>query len=339
MKIKLLSALLLLSASAFSIAGCNNINVNMQTEENIVCHGLNIKRLSSGTDGSGHPYQTFSFTTSAVYLKTATTATITFADNRANGSNYLTASVNNANKTCTVTCLAPFNSQATLTLRNGSATGTVTIDYKQKYLETIGITTGQTNRYLSYNVNKYNPYTGDPSYSQYDHHDSLLDLLNTFYSSPFYYASLTSDYTISETRYGNSELTGWHVPQGLGYTSYGDMVKSSGYSTTAEQVAYQNWFIPALSNCYFSTDTIGYNASHRGMYIALHSTFVNLSTTNKNYISTYLNDCGGNYLTIEFSKATYMDLGISYPDAGVTDTFRIGRPIHLYLQPMSAWAL
>ena len=339
MKIKLLSALLLLSASAFSIAGCNNINVNMQTEENIVCHGLNIKRLSSGTDGNGHPYKTFSFTTSAVYIKTATTATITFADNRANPDTYLTAVVNETdpnNKTVTVTCLQAFNSQATLTLRSGSATGSVTIDYQQKYLGLVGISGGMS-RYLSYNSNKYNPYQGDPSYSNYDHHDSLLDLINTFYSSPFWYVSKSSTYTVALNSYTNADVVSWRVPQGLGYTSYADMLKYDNWDSTVQQTVYTKWFAPALQTCLLSSDVVGYNYNFEGIYQALHTKYVNLSSDEKAACSSYLN--GASYLEIKLPYFKNLNLYMHFTDIDVYDTLDLAKELTLYVQPMSAWNL
>lgn len=338
MKLKLLAALIIVSASTFSIMGCNIKNNQSFSDDVIASSGIQIKRLTSGTN-NGYPYQTFSFTTVNTFLKTKTTASISFADNRTNPSAYLTTMVSETdptNKTVTVTCLQAFDSRATLTLTNGSATGSVTIDYQQKYLGITGISGGMY-RYLSYNSNKYNPSSGDPSVSQFDHHDSILDLINTFVSSPFWYIQKSSVYTVALTGYDDAEVVSWRIPMGLGYSSYADLLKYDNWSSTTERDVYQNWFYPAFQNCLLSDDVVGYNYSFKGIYQALHSVYKNLSSDMKATCSSYLN--GSSYLTIQMPYFKNVNLYMHITDAGIYDTCDLNKELTLYVQPMSIWNL
>ena len=340
MKIMPLMTLLLASLSSFALSGCSGNNQETaDPEQQQVNQKIVIKKLTTGTDGSGNPYQTFSFTVANTYLKTATTATLTFADNRNNGNNYLTVSINESdpvNRTVTVTCLAAFDSQATITLTNGNASGSVTVDYQQKYLGIEGIS-GSMERYLDYNSQKYDPTSGDPSRNSYDQHDSLLDLLNTFYSSPFWYINKSSTYTISLSGYDDAEVVSWYVPHGVSYSNYGDMIKSSNYASTDEQITYQSWFIPALSNCLFADDQIGYNYNFRGIYISLHTTFATLSNSVKSSISSYLN--GASYLPIEFTYFKNMNLEMNITTVNQSAILDLEKTLTLYVKPMSIWGL
>ena len=116
--------------------GSDSADINISSEE-IIGHGINAKKLSSGLDANGHRYITFSYTISpndAFYH--AVTASITFADSRVAAS-YLTAAVDSENKTVTVTCLQAFDSVATLRLSAafGNAYCDIQIDYKVKMLD------------------------------------------------------------------------------------------------------------------------------------------------------------------------------------------------------------
>ncbi len=109
-------------------------------ETNEVCSeviehkNLRIKRVTEGTK-NGHPFKTYSYTitpSDATYDQV--NATISFADNRQNVSNYLLVSVDNQNKTFTVECLQAFDSVATIRLsaERGSAYASIAVHYAQR---------------------------------------------------------------------------------------------------------------------------------------------------------------------------------------------------------------
>lgn len=109
--------------SVLGITSCDGLKseteslVEVFMEPDIVSHNMKINRLATGIDANDHEYQTFGFTvlpTNSYYREVS--ATITFADNRNNGSEYLTATVDNSNCTVTVTMLQLFDSVATLRL-------------------------------------------------------------------------------------------------------------------------------------------------------------------------------------------------------------------------------
>lgn len=114
-----LTTLGLVSCGATDSKVVNESPVETFLEPDIVSHGIKINKLATGTDANEHEYQTFSFVvvpSSSVHKDC--TASISFADNRQNGSSYLTATVDNNGGTCTVTMLDYFDSVATLKLQN-----------------------------------------------------------------------------------------------------------------------------------------------------------------------------------------------------------------------------
>ena len=125
---------LLLALFILPLTSCG-INVDNKAGIIEADRGIKIKLLNSGTDANNHPYQTFTYSiypTDAYY--NSVTPSIAFADSRANGSSYLTASINSQAQECTVTCLQAFDSIATLTLtaNQGGAAASVEIHYRQR---------------------------------------------------------------------------------------------------------------------------------------------------------------------------------------------------------------
>lgn len=114
-----LTTLGLVSCGATDPKAVNESPVETFLESDIVSHGMKINRLATGIDANEHEYQTFSFVVvPSTSVHKACSASISFADNRQNGSSYLTASVDNQGGTCTVTMLNYFDSVATLKLQN-----------------------------------------------------------------------------------------------------------------------------------------------------------------------------------------------------------------------------
>lgn len=122
----------LLSLFALTLVGCGS-NIH-DPESNVSEHGIQVKALGAGTDGDGHEYKTYAYVVVPSNSTTPIAASVSFADSRANGSDYLTASVDNSIKEFTITCIAPFDSQATVRIYAtiGDAYANVTVDYRQR---------------------------------------------------------------------------------------------------------------------------------------------------------------------------------------------------------------
>lgn len=129
---KNLLKLLGISLISLLLVGCNS-NIH-DSESNVSEHGINVRSLGAGTDGDGHEYKTYAYVVVPSNSTTPIAASVSFADSRANGSDYLTVSVDNSIKEFTITCIAPFDSQATVRIYAtiGSAYADVTVDYRQK---------------------------------------------------------------------------------------------------------------------------------------------------------------------------------------------------------------
>ena len=82
---------LILSLFAFALVGCNS----HVSEANVSEHGIQVKSLGAGTDGDGHEYKTYAYVVVPSNSTTPIAASLSFADSRADGSDYLTASVYN----------------------------------------------------------------------------------------------------------------------------------------------------------------------------------------------------------------------------------------------------
>ena len=144
MKNKKIILLFISFLTTLGLVSCGAIDSEVETEypvetffeENVVSHGMQIRNLSSGKDANDHEYKTFGFTVlpSNSYYREVSAA-ITFADNRNNGSQYLTATVDNSNCTVTVTMLQLFDSVATLRLTTAKASvyADVTIRLNPRY--------------------------------------------------------------------------------------------------------------------------------------------------------------------------------------------------------------
>ena len=152
MKNKKIACIALTMVGLMAMTGCNVNNlvdtgsdVDLPTTVTSIS-GINVKRMSSGTDTNGFAYQEYSY---SVFPETASnlgmSASVTFADSRTDGANYLGVTVNTTNKTFRITCYAAFNSVATVRLQAiaGDAYADVQVDYRQK-LETSAFGTNFT---------------------------------------------------------------------------------------------------------------------------------------------------------------------------------------------------
>lgn len=141
MKTKKMICLALTMVGLMAMTGCNVNNlvdtgndVDLPTTVTSIS-GINVKRMSSGVDTNGFAYQEYSY---SVFPETASnlgvSASVTFADARVDGANYLGVTVNTTNKTFKITCYAAFNSVATVRLKatSGDAYADIQVDYRQK---------------------------------------------------------------------------------------------------------------------------------------------------------------------------------------------------------------
>lgn len=141
MKHKKLLSVSLLMVGLMTMTGCNVNNlvdtgsdVDLPTTVTSIS-GINVKRMTSGVDTNGYAYQEYSY---SVFPETASnlgmSVSVTFADSRTDGANYLGATVDTTNKTFRITCYAAFNSVATVRLQAiaGEAYADVQVDYRQK---------------------------------------------------------------------------------------------------------------------------------------------------------------------------------------------------------------
>lgn len=144
MKKNNLFKLSLLAFSVLGVVGCSNVEPVtkeeqiIQENEDIVSHGVQVQRLSSGVDANDHPYQSFTYITTP---STASASTIDVSAAFVGGgscSSYLTVSHNASTKTITATCLQPFSTLIKIHIQshyNSSAYADVTVHYTQKFNE------------------------------------------------------------------------------------------------------------------------------------------------------------------------------------------------------------
>lgn len=141
MKNKKMICLALTMVGLMAMTGCNVNNlvdtgsdVDLPTTVTSIS-GINVKRMTSGVDTNGFAYQEYSY---SVFPESASnlamSASVTFADARVDGANYLGVNVNTTNKTFRITCYAAFNSVATVRLQatSGDAYADIQVDYRQK---------------------------------------------------------------------------------------------------------------------------------------------------------------------------------------------------------------
>ena len=324
------------SAYNKSSSGTTSENTNgMETTISAV-QGINIKRLSSGTDGNGYPYQVFSYETVPTYTKNACNVSLSFADNRNNPTDYLTISHDVENRQITVTCAAAFDSQATITFSSGTASATVTVDYQQKYLGITAAGSGGASRVLHYDNTKYNPKGGIGT----DTHPSICDLLTEFYSSPLYVVNKSQTYTVALTDYDSVQFRGLSVPHGLGYTTYEDYIDTTNYSQTLTDI-YTNFWGAAFDDLEIIHDGYGTDAEFEGIYKALNTVWNTLSDTQKQSVVTNcsysFNGTSDIYLYVELPRIKNMTANVYFPDAARNDTYSFGKALTLYIEPMPSW--
>lgn len=295
--------------------------------------GINVKRLSSGTDANSNPYQVFTYETVPTYTKNACNITCAFADGRNNPTDYLTLAHDAINRTLTVTCIDAFDSQATITFTSGNASASVTVDYKQKFLSVSAAGAGGCSRFLSYDSTKYNP-QGNNS----DSHASLCDLLSVFYSSPLFVVNLSSTYTVAATEYTNYEFRGLSVPHGLGYVTYEDYIDTTGYSADKLSV-YTDFWKPAFATLTIVDDNIGTDPDFKGIYKALNTVWGTLSDVQRQKVvneSAYASN-GNVYLTVELPKIKNMTANLYFPDASRSYPYSFAKELTLSIEPMPSW--
>ena len=325
--------------SGISIYSAYNKSISTETtggmQTNITeVQGINIRRLTSGTDGSGNPYQTFQYETVPTYTKNACNVTLSFQDGRNNPTDYLTLVHNAESRTVTVTCLAAFDSQATISFTSGNASADVTVDYYQKFIDVQPAGTGACYRTLTYNAVKYNPGGGITT----DTHDSISDLLSVFYSSPLYYVNKTSTYTVALTGYDNAYFTGLSVPTGLGYSTYEDYIDTTGYAANKLDV-YTYFWKPAFANLNIANDVYGTDVGFTGIYKALNTVWATLSDAQKQKVVTYSTITSNNsiYLEVELPKIKNMTANVYFPDVTRNAPYSFSKELTLDIEPMPSW--
>lgn len=212
--------------------GISNIIKNSDNKINdgeiltdVISNGVTVKKLSSGTNDNGQSYVTYSYTVTPDYAtnKNIFVKTLAFTDLSVddNPSAYVNVSINNSASTFTVTQLAAFSNQLTLTLASEAditVTCDVTIDCKQKWL---GFTT----------VNEFEFYfsqTGSTTLSGYD--SNLRNSVDGGYSDIYTIPLTTSQASISREVvevnecYSNNTSSGYVV-------SYDDLLTTSDEET------------------------------------------------------------------------------------------------------------
>lgn len=137
-----LVALLLLGGA---ISFTKNFKIDDSNPGNIVTNveskGVKVKKLASGTNSEGQAYVTYSYTVTPDYAtnKNIIIKTLAFTDSSVseNPADFVNVTIDSSSSTFTVTQLADFSHQLTLTLAaeaNIAVTCDVTIDCKQKWL-------------------------------------------------------------------------------------------------------------------------------------------------------------------------------------------------------------
>ena len=117
------------------------ISPNGDLVTNETSKGVTVKKLSSGTNSEGQTYVTYSYTVTPDYAtnKDIVVKSLEFTDTSVEDtpSKYVDVKIDNSSSTFTVTQLADFSNQLTLTLAsqiNSAATAVIKIDCKQKWL-------------------------------------------------------------------------------------------------------------------------------------------------------------------------------------------------------------
>jgi len=150
---KLLLMPIALITMCLLMTGCDipGVNTNTGTDSPLTTDvttisNFTVKREASGTDTNGYAYQEYSYT---VYPEAATNlgvnASISFADDRADGASYLGATVNTTAQNFRITCYAAFDSVATVRIQatSGDAYADIVVNYRQK-LATAGFDNSYT---------------------------------------------------------------------------------------------------------------------------------------------------------------------------------------------------
>lgn len=231
-------------------------------------NGIAIKKAYSGIDAQNHLYQTFTYTTTPQYIANKTmNFTFTFADNRANPGNYLTGSSTYNPNTITITVLQPFNSVATAHISIGSASGSITLNYKQK-IDYIDITNDITVDY-DWNPELYDYATAGAE----DNHPSIIDLLID--EAPFDATyQMSTVYTVPFGTTNNSLISAESM-RSEGADNLGDFDGGSG-------LIFTYLIHPALLLCPAGMTK---NSQHMGLYKAFDTVFKTLTDSQKQAVA------------------------------------------------------
>lgn len=234
-------------------------------------NGIAIQKAYTGMDAQNHLYQVFNYTTTPQYIANKTmTINFTFADNRANQSTYLTGSSTYNPNTITITVLQPFNSVATAHISIGSASGSITLNYKQK-IDTITVSNDITVDY------DWEPELYDYSTSNApDNHPSVIDILNAQVPFATTY-QMSTVYTVPFGTTNNSLITveSMFSDEGQNFGEY-----SLGGSLV------NDWLIdPALWLCETEMDK---NSQQMGLYKAFDTVFKTLTDSQKQAVADSL---------------------------------------------------
>lgn len=285
-------------------------------------YSVSVKRLSTGRDSNNHDYQTFSYETTPVYVSNPNPEIeITFADNRTNGANYLTYTIDAANKTFTITCLHAFNRQATVRLKfSTSVYADLTVDYKQR-IDSVSITANYEYNY-NFDSSKWN--NGTTS----DTHDRLYDI----YAAPGAFTiNYTNEYTIP-VQVASSEIQLVSVDDGVNGSTVADYLHIyqavGGYSA---QYYWQMQYLvaPAMQNM-----PVACSSTNRGysFYKYLNDQWQTLNASQKQSIADNLIN-GRILIPLNLGNA---NLTIRHG----TDTFTSpAGDLYIFVQPMPSWSI
>lgn len=364
MKIKKLFLLSLTSLlGCLSTAGCsfNDLNNWINGGENVLESTINesneviIKKLNSDYDQTNHVYRvTFSYVITPNYVKYDTPViTITFADDRQNGAEYLTTSVDPVGQTFSITCLKGFGSVATATVTfEGGVSGSVTLNYRQR-LQSIDAG-ARPSLWLFYDSDKYNPTNSDQQATNvtYDSHEGVAELLTnkiqTNYGGggPLFTITMDSEYTIptaSNYTYSSASVTNI-VPKPLSHlaATIGDLIAPPGddvSNTSDEYIAYHQFFYPALSNVDLMEPTPG-----QGIYYHLHHQWLTLTDAEKRAVAHMLDQnqftSGGFCFNLDKTLLSRANAQVYFPDADAThllDLAGYNQDWNLNVEPMPCW--
>ncbi len=345
LKIKLLVLPILASIGLSALTGCER-KPEVQTkeeiliidnDEKIVVKNMTVKMLSSGTDANNHPYKTYSYSISpADAAYTDIDIYVTFADNRNNGSDYLTATVDSNAQTFTITCLAAFDSVATVRLqaRVGGAYAEITVNYRQK-LEGVGgnILPQEYTVELNRSFQTY-----EEDVNKIVNFKELCANALTLNKTTVYTLPLSGSPVIDRFTDGNGADAG----DQLKFIELEDYPNATSGSTptSSEGPDYANWFLHEVvygsggRQGFFDVDmndTASYGANP---FLVIKNAWDNADDTHKGYMRRCLNDDGTWHFVLNRTpQCTVID------PLGNSHAFISTGVIHIHLRPYTSWGI